>query len=195
MEKSIKHKSSHVETLKMDDSLLSICRVETSKMKIGFKSNEFFGDNQTFSIENIDEMTLEKVREIEGKCIGSGYVLPDSVEIIKRSDIYFPLESLNLNYSVDVDYKFTICNPNPDSIIECKIETTNKIGALGKLNNNCSPLIIIIPTDLCTSDEQKESLRKAKHGDLLMVKIVGKKFEQNDKKITCIAELYINEDV
>lgn len=175
-----------IESIEMNDSLKSICRIETSKVKIGFDSKEFYDANSNFAIDNIDKMTLDKISEIEGKCIGSGYVLPKSVEIISRSDIYFPLESLNLNYSLDVDYKYIICNPNPGSIVECKIETTNKIGALGKLDSDCSPLIIIIPSDLCNQN----TMDNIKSGDNVKVQIVGKKFEQNDKKITCIAEIY-----
>lgn len=173
-----------IEECKMNSDLMSICRIETSKTKIGFQSNEFL--NNTFTIEEIDNMTKEKLEIIEGKCIGSGYVIPQSVKIINRSDIYFPLESLNLTYSIDVEYKYTVCNPNPDSIITCKIETTNKIGALGKLDCDCSPLIIIIPSDLCDHNKLKELTS----GSKVKVKIVGKKFEQNDRKITCIAEIY-----
>jgi len=178
-----------IKNIEINDDLKSICRIETSKIKIGFDSNEF-NNNCNYEIANIDKMTLSKISEIEGKCIGSGYVLPKSIEILRRSDIYFPLESLSLNYSLDVDYKYIICNPNPGSIINCKIETTNKIGALGKINNECSPLIIIIPSDLCTNSYQIDVINNLKSGDFVKVKIVGKKFEQNDKKITCIAEIY-----
>ena len=72
-----------------------------------------------------------------------------------------------------------------------KIITKNKIGLLGRLDDDKSPLVILIPEDLCDSPEKRELVRNSEIDSIISVIVVGKKFEQNDKKITVIAEINI----
>ena len=69
--------------------------------------------------------------------------------------------------------------------------TKNKIGILGRLNNDKSPLVILIPRDLCDTKEKMDILLASNKGDDIKIVVIGKKFEQNDKKITVIAEIAI----
>ncbi len=176
----------------MDKNLSSICRQEIDTTRIGFNSAEFesnIQDGGDFT-NSIDNMAIQKIKEeIEGRCIGNGYVIPNTVKLINRSNITFPLEALQLNYSMQVNYEFTLCNPNPGKKLECKVVTKNQIGILGRLANEKSPLVIIVPRDLCDNPKKTEILNNSEKGDKINIIVVGKKFEQNDKKITVIAEI------
>ena len=75
--------------------------------------------------------------------------------------------------------------------MECVVVTKNKIGILEKLNDDKSLLVILIPSDLCDTPEKAEVVNTSKIGDNVNVQVIGKKFEQNDKKITVIAEIHV----
>lgn len=175
----------------MDDAnLRSICRTTQSSKRIGFTSSEFQENLDGDFKSSVDEMSIEKIKlDIEGRCIGAGYVIPNTIKLIKRGGISFPHEALQLYYSIQVSYEYTLCNPNPGSILTCKVVTKNKIGLLGRLNSDKSPLVILIPRDLCDTKEKMNILLSSNKGDNIKVMVVGKKFEQNDKKITVVAEV------
>lgn len=178
----------------MDSSLESICTKTEDISRVGFNSCEIeSGCNLDEDLKScIDRMAIERIRnDLEGRCIGNGYVIPGTVHMIERSNINFPHESLQLYYCMKVKYSYLLCNPNPGNILKCKIITKNKIGLLGRLTNEKSPLVILIPEDLCDSKEKMDLVQKSESGSVIDVVVVGKKFEQNDKKITVIAEVVV----
>ena len=81
-----------------------------------------------------------------------------------------------------------ICCPNPDTILNCRVVSKNKIGVLGTLNNDISPLIILIPFDLIEDIDENSKISEIKIGDNINVLVLGKKFEQSDKKIIVIGK-------
>ena len=177
----------------MDSQLQSICKQRQDTTRVGFSSSEFEQAYKEHDFkEFVHDLVVEKIKTtIEGRCIGEGYVIPDSVLLVERSKISFPHESLQLHYSMNVRYEYTLCNPNPGIILECVIVTKNKIGILGKLKDDKSPLVILVPSDLCDTPEKVEIIKKSEKGDIVNVQVIGKKFEQNDKKITVIAEISV----
>ena len=177
----------------MNSQLLSICKQKQDTTRVGFSSSEFEEVYNQYNFkEYVNKLVVQKIKEnIEGRCIGEGYVLPDSVNLVERSAISFPHESLQLHYSMNVRYEYTLCNPNPGVILKCMVVTKNKIGILGKLNDDKSPLVILIPTDLCDTQEKITIVNQSKIGDIVNIEVIGKKFEQNDKKITVIAEISV----
>lgn len=171
----------------LEENLKSICKIYKSHVTLGFTSNEIQStDGDSFPLIMNKLIHQKLIRQYESKCIGHGYILPNSVKLLSRSAITFPPEALQLIYSVRVEFEYIICNPNPDSIIECSIVSRNKIGILARMKEAKSPLVILIPYDLCETQEKHTQLRIK---DTIRVKIVGKKFEQNDKKIIVIAEI------
>ena len=175
----------------MNSQLLSICKQKQDTTRVGFSSSEFEElYNQTDFKGYINKLVVERIKNnIEGRCIGEGYVIPDTVNLVERSTISFPHESLQLHYSMNVRYEYMLCNPNPGVILQCVVVTKNKIGILGKLNDEKSPLVILIPLDLCDTPEKMSIVNQSKVGDIVNIEVIGKKFEQNDKKITVIAEI------
>ena len=175
----------------MDENLELICRKKENVTRVGFSSAEFqnVGASGNFK-SSVDQMAIHRIKEdIEGRCKGDGYVLPNSVILKERSAISFPHEALQLYYSMRVSYEYMICNPNPGVVLECKVVTRNKIGLLCRLESEQSPLIILVPCDLCDTKEKMLIMETTVANSKINVVIVGKKFEQNDKKITVIAEI------
>lgn len=181
----------------MDAELSKICFEKHDTIRIGFNSKEFEDANIEGDFkEQINQMALKKIKDdIEGRCIGEGFVIPNTVNITERGRITFPLEALQLYYSMCVNYKYTVCNPNPGVVLKCRVYTKNKIGIYGRLVSSNSPLMILIPEDLCDTPHKKEILRNAQKDDMLSVVVWRKKFEQNDKKIIVVAEIVDDEDV
>lgn len=173
----------------LDINMRQICKLKTSLRKIGFSASEFneilhTGEKFDTALNN---KIIEKLRtELEEKCIGDGYILSKSIQLKDRSKIYFPHEALQLFYSMDIKYNYIICNPNPGTKLECNIVSKSKIGVIAKLSSELSPLIILVPNDCCQGGSID---KKIKENDKIEVEVIGKKFEQNDKKITVVAKM------
>lgn len=175
----------------MNASLNKICFKKKDTVRVGFTSKEFedacvCGDFK----QVINRMVKTKIKnDIEGRCVGDGYVIPGSVRILERGRFSFPHESLQLFYSTCANYEYVLCNPNPGCVLECKVYTKNKIGIIASIEDKLSPLVILVPEDLCDTPEKRNILNNATQGKMIYVSVLGKKFEQNDKKITVIATL------
>lgn len=177
--------------MKLNNNLKKICFLKKDTTRVGFTSKEFEDACGTGDFKNVmNNMVLTKIKkDIEGRCIGDGYVIPGSVKIIERGRLTFPHEALQLHYSTRVNYEYVLCNPNPGYILECKIYTKNKIGIIASIEDKLSPLVILVPDDLCDTPEKRLILKGAVPGKKIWVSVLGKKFEQNDKKITVIATI------
>lgn len=173
----------------LDDDMRSICKMKSSSRKIGFSASEFneiLNSDEDFyrSLEKFILIKLQK--ELDGKCIGDGFVISKSIKLVERSEIYFPHEALQLFYSIDIIYQYIICNPNPGVKLNCVVVSKSKIGVIAKLNSDLSPLIILVPNDCCQGRNINELYLE---NSQIKVEVIGKKFEQNDKKITVIAKV------
>ena len=175
---------------KLDDNLRQICKIKKSTRKIGFSSSEFneimYGENE-FNFTLNQKITEKLTTELEGRCIGDGFVLLNSLQVLNRSKLHFPQEALQLFYTLTVEYQYIICNPNPGVKLECCPVSKSKIGIVARLASSLSPLVILVPNDLC--DVSISNIDKNTKN--IIVEVIGKKFEQNDKKITVIAK-YVN---
>ena len=105
---------------------------------------------------NLNNIVLKKLKiKNEGKCNNFGYILNNSIKFISKS--LGKLKDNKIVYSVK--YKAHILSPSNDNIIECYIESINKMGILAYIkisdiledskdaenNMSDSPFIIIIP--------------------------------------------------
>tara|TARA_B100001113_G_scaffold114820_1_gene93550 strand:+ start:1454 stop:2008 length:555 start_codon:yes stop_codon:yes gene_type:complete len=171
-----------------------LCTIKEKKTTVGLKASiidsklQSSDENESFE-EIINKCILEHlVNSYENKCTNDGFVIPKSIKIIERSKVYFPKESLKLHYTADVIWSMKICCPNPDTILNCRVVSKNKIGVLGTLNNDISPLIILIPFDLIEDIDENSKISEINIGDNINVLVLGKKFEQSDKKIIVIGK-------
>jgi DNA-directed RNA polymerase subunit E'/Rpb7 len=132
---------------------------------------------------NIDTILANKLsRELEGKCNNEGFIKPGSVSlityssgIIKGNDVLF-----------DISYECHVCRPVEGLKISCIIRNVTKAGIRAEINSKHSPLIIFIARD---HHHQSKYFSKQKEGNIITIRVIGQRFELNDKYISVIATL------
>ena len=67
----------------MDKNQL-ICSQKQATTQIGFTSSEFQDSLDGEFKDSVNEIAIEKIREYRGRCIGSGYVVPNTVKLVER---------------------------------------------------------------------------------------------------------------
>lgn len=140
------------------------------------------------------ERIYEKLRTVyEGNCTKFGFILQNSIEIIKRSCGNFIKQNFNGAIRFDVICRGMTCNPPINSFVEAVVKNKNLLGILAEssmeIENEKVPILdIIIPIKSAgiISDINTESLSI---GDTIMVEVMGKKYQMKDKKISIIGRV------
>ena len=141
----------------------------------------------TISINNIGNSikeTLEKAiaAQIEGKCIVEGYIKPKTIEIIT-----FSSGLVAGSYVIfEVVFQCYVCSPVEGMLINCSAKHINKAGIRAEVNEMPSPVVIFIARD---HNYASALFAQVKENDEIKVRVIGQRFELNDKYISIIAEL------
>jgi len=134
--------------------------------------------------KNINEtLRLRVASQIEGKCIIEGYVKPRSV-IIKSSSSGLIRGGVNILF--DVVIECLICLPVEGMKLTCRAKNITKAGIRAETDENPSPLIVFISRDY---HNKSDAFKSVKVDDSIVVRVIGQKFELNDKFIYIIAEM------
>ena len=86
-------------------------------------------------------------------CFEDGYIVKDSVSIIKRKIGKVQTRNNMSQIKYNIDYKATIISPNNGDIIETFVNNINKMGVVSYLKlkdddtSENSPMIVIIPKE------------------------------------------------
>ena len=143
------------------------------------------------SIQNIDTHILNKLKKKVGnKCIKDGYVVKNSITILKRSIGKINSSFFDGSISYNIIYSADICNPKKGSFINVDYVDHNKMGILAVKKN--TPLNIVIPTKLHADKNifKKISEKNENNSEIkLNIQIIGKRFEKNDREIFVIGKL------
>ena len=133
--------------------------------------------------DNIKE-TLEKAisSKIEGKCIVDGYIKPNTVDIITFSSGLIKGEYVIF----EVVFQCLVCSPVEGMHIKCIAKNINKAGIRAEVNEKVSPVVIFIARD---HNYTSPMFSQVKENDEIKVRVIGQRFELNDKYISIIAEL------
>lgn len=136
------------------------------------------------NIGNKIKETLEKAisSQIEGKCIVEGYIKPNTTEIITFSSGLIKGEHVIF----EVVFKCDVCSPVEGMNIKCIAKHINKAGIRAEVNESPSPLVIFIARD---HNYKSPLFSQVKENDELKIRVIGQRFELNDKYISIIAEL------
>lgn len=133
--------------------------------------------------KNIRE-TLEKIiaNEIEGKCIAEGYVKENSTRIMTYS--CGVVHSNNIVF--DVVFECSICLPVEGMHINCVAKNITKAGIRAETEDSPSPIVIFVARDHNASNNK---FAKVTPGRKIKIRVIGQRYELNDKYISIIAEL------
>lgn len=136
------------------------------------------------NIGNNIKQTLEKMiaSEIEGKCIVEGYVKPGSSKIMTYSSGLIHGSSV----AFDVVYECSICSPVEGMNITCVAKNITKAGIRAETIDLPSPVVIFVARD---HHYTTPYFSEVKEKDEIIIKVIGQRYELNDKYISIIAEL------
>lgn len=139
------------------------------------------------NIQNIGsniKQTLEKMiaAEIEGKCIVEGFVKNRSTKIMTYSSGLVQGASVTF----EVVYECSICSPVEGMTIHCIAKNITKAGIRAETNDSPSPVVIFVARD---HHYTTPYFSDVKENEDIVVKVIGQRYELNDKYISIIAEL------
>jgi len=136
--------------------------------------------------ENIEQNITEN---FEGKCGVEGFIKPNSVKIITYSS--GTIERGN-NVMFEIVFECDVCFPVEGMIITCVAKNITKAGIRAEISGEVpSPVIVFIAKDHHYNNTQFSEI---KEGDKINVRVVGQRFELNDKYVSIIGELVKEKD-
>jgi DNA-directed RNA polymerase subunit E'/Rpb7 len=122
-------------------------------------------------------------KDMEGKCVVEGYVKPGSVVVESYSSGLLCDEGVVF----DVIMRCLVCCPVEGMHIDCVAKNiTESAGIKAETEDDPSPIIIYIARD---HNFNNKNFSKVNVGDKIKVRVIGQRFELNDKYISVIAEL------
>ena len=125
------------------------------------------------------------VQQLEGKCVVEGYIRPGSVNVQN----YSSGELFGAKVLFDVVIECDVCCPVEGMEIECIAKNITKAGIRAEIqqenDEEASPVIIFLARDHHSSDYYTST----KVNDRINVRVIGQRFELNDKYVSVIAEL------
>ena len=138
---------------------------------------------------NIAEI-LEQIltNNFEGKCCIEGYVKRGSVKIIT-----FSSGTVAGNCVIfTVVFEYLVCNPPQGMRISCAVKNITNAGILAHVDEGeYSPLNIFIARD---HHYNIPYFSESKEKDIIMVRVIGQRFELNDPFVSVIAELELKHE-
>ena len=138
---------------------------------------------------NIAEI-LEQIltNNFEGKCCIEGYVKRGSVKIITFSSGNI----LGNCVIFTVVFEYLVCNPPQGMRISCAVKNITNAGILAHVDEGeYSPLNIFIARDHHYNIPYFSELKEK---DIIMVRVIGQRFELNDPFVSVIGELELKEE-
>lgn len=135
--------------------------------------------------KNIRETIEENIKAMfEGKCIVEGYIKTNSSKIITFSSGLIVKGNL---ISFEVVFECDICFPVEGMIVSCIAKNLTKAGIKAESATDIpSPIVVFV-----TKDHHYNSVyfSEVKEGDKINIRVIGQRFELNDKYISIIGEL------
>lgn len=120
----------------------------------------------------------------EGKCIVEGYVKPNSSKLISYSS---GLIDWAVNIVFEVVFECEVCFLVEGTLIQCTAKNITKAGIRAESSIDVpSPVVVFIARDHHYNNQYFNSIQE---GDKFQVRVIGQRFELNDKFVSIIGEL------
>ena len=135
--------------------------------------------------KNIQETIETNIASIyEGKCLVEGYIKPKSCKIVSYSS---GLITRGNYISFEVVFECEICFPVEGTLISCIAKNITKAGIrCESAFENPSPVVVFIARDHHYNSSYFSTIVE---GDKVNIRVIGQRFELNDKFISIIGEL------
>jgi DNA-directed RNA polymerase subunit E'/Rpb7 len=134
--------------------------------------------------DNLKETLENKISdEYEGKCIQEGFIKKKSTNIINFSSGL--LQSNNVSFNVV--FECQCCFPVEGMLIECIAKNITKAGIRAEYAHETpSPIVVFVARD---HHYTTESFSRIKEQDKFTVRVIGQRFNLNDKYISIIGDI------
>ena len=131
---------------------------------------------------NIKSVLMKEISSnIEGRCIVQGFVKPDSTTILSYS--CGVVKGANVVY--EVVFECEVCCPVEGMNINCIAKNITKAGIRAVVSEIPSPVVIFVARD----HHKTDYFTTIKEDQSIKVRVIGQRFELNDKYVSIIAEL------
>ena len=140
---------------------------------------------------NIREIINKKIHDnYEGKCLVEGFIEKNSTKIVSHSS---GLIQRGTNITFVVVFECNVCFPVEGTLISCIAKNITKAGIRAESSDEIpSPIVVFIARDHHYNSEQ---FNEIKEGDKFTARVIGQRFELNDKYISIIAELKVERKI
>lgn len=137
--------------------------------------------NVAKNIDNIIKTNI--VYNFEGKCVVEGFVKPNSVIILTYSSGIVK----GINVIFEVVFECQVCCPVEGMLVECIAKNITKAGIRGEsANETPSPIVVFVARDHQYSNAYFSAIQE---NDVFTARVIGQRFELNDKYVSIIAEV------
>ena len=142
---------------------------------------------------DIDNLVRIKLKEqVEGICFEDGYIIPNSVKIIKRRMGQIKTTNNQSGVQYEIEYKAKIISPTEGDELEIYINNINRMGIVGYIRINAldntsddSPLIVMVPSEYFK--DSSYNIEDINVGQKLTVRVIGARIKFKSDKIPVIA--------
>tara|TARA_B100000214_G_scaffold58799_3_gene38111 strand:- start:4531 stop:5034 length:504 start_codon:yes stop_codon:yes gene_type:complete len=155
------------------------------KTSLSLEPKDFNND-----INNIIKHNLKD--NIEGKCHEDGYIIKDSIQIIKRDIGRVMTNNGRSIIKFLITYKARLIYPTENDIINIWINNINKMGVIGyiKVNDDDSsdqsPLIVMVPREYF--EGSSKNIHDLTIGQRLDIVVIGSRIKYHSDNIQVIAK-------
>ena len=135
--------------------------------------------------KNIKEVIEDNIKSnFEGTCLVEGFIKPNSAKIITYSSgIIYRGSSV----SFEVIFECEVCFPVEGMLVSCVAKNITKAGIRAESATDVpTPVVVFIAKD---HHYNIAHFNDVKEGDKINVRIIGQRFELNDKYVSIIGEL------
>ena len=144
---------------------------------------------------DIDNLILIKLKEqVEGICFEDGYIIPNSVKIIKRKLGKIKTTNNQSGVQYEIEYKAKIISPINGDELEIYVNNINKMGIAGYIRmhdtdstSEDSPLVVMIPSEYLK--DSSYNIEDINVGQKLNVTVIGSRIKFKSDKIPVIAKV------
>tara|TARA_B110000305_G_C19391904_1_gene615348 strand:- start:1021 stop:1617 length:597 start_codon:yes stop_codon:yes gene_type:complete len=150
-----------------------------SRVMLSEKLHIRFKDINSSVYTNLENLIKNKV---EGICIDEGFVKPNSVKLIS----YSSGELFANNVAFDIVYECLVANTVESMTFDCIVKSITKVGIRAEINESVSPFVVFIARD---HHFDNELFSKINENDIINIRVLGQRYELNNKFISVIAEL------
>ena len=143
--------------------------------------------------KNLQENIEENIKQnFEGKCVVEGFIRPGSVKIITYSS--GTVERGN-HILFEIVFECDVCFPVEGMIMSCVAKNITKAGIRAESATEVpSPIVVFIAKDHHYDDSHSSHFAEIVEGDKINIRVIGQRFELNDKYISIIGELIKEKD-